>query len=91
METTRDILERALAIAPELAPPEIRATRQPTVEDLYSIIIEEGTGLRPARHGGVRLEVEWAKLEGSSKKLPIVHNYGCAFRVRFPAGTDRSI
>ncbi|KAF9457141.1 hypothetical protein BDZ94DRAFT_1326481 [Collybia nuda] len=77
-ETTRDILERALVMAPELAPPEIRATRKPTIDDLYSIIIEEGTGLRPARHGGIRLEVEWAELKNDEKKLPIVHNYGHA-------------
>ncbi|KAG6850028.1 hypothetical protein H0H93_002232 [Arthromyces matolae] len=41
-ETTRDILNRALSLAPELAPPEIRDVRPPSVEDLLPIVIEEG-------------------------------------------------
>ncbi|KAJ7669020.1 D-amino-acid oxidase [Mycena rosella] len=74
-ETTLDILKRGLAFCPELAPPEIRAQREPALEDLQSIIIEEGCGLRPARKGGIRLEVEWADSHGQ-KKVPVVFNYG---------------
>ncbi|KAJ7070310.1 hypothetical protein B0H15DRAFT_968671, partial [Mycena belliarum] len=73
-ETTLDILKRGLALCPELAPPEIRAQREPVLEDLQSIMIEEGTGLRPGRKGGIRLEVEWAT--GRDRKVPIVFNYG---------------
>ncbi|KAF8067739.1 D-amino-acid oxidase [Lyophyllum atratum] len=69
-ETTRDILERALALCPEIAPPEIRAVREPGLEDILPIVIEEGCGLRPGRKGGIRLEVE------ERKEVPIVHNYG---------------
>ncbi|KAJ7057803.1 D-amino-acid oxidase [Mycena amicta] len=69
-ETTLDILKRGLALCPELAPPEVRARREPTLEDLQSIIIEEGCGLRPARKGGIRLEVEWVQ------NVPVVYNYG---------------
>ncbi|KAJ7669024.1 D-amino-acid oxidase [Mycena rosella] len=74
-ETTLDILQRGFALCPELAPPEIRAQREPVLEDLQSIIIEEGCGLRPARKGGIRLEVEWANGQ-DQKKVPIVFNYG---------------
>ncbi|KAJ7871319.1 hypothetical protein B0H13DRAFT_1634268 [Mycena leptocephala] len=76
-ETTLDILERSFALCPELAPPEIRAQREPVLEDLQPIIIEEGCGLRPARKGGIRLEVEWVAAPlGEEKKIPIVFNYG---------------
>ncbi|KIP11903.1 hypothetical protein PHLGIDRAFT_63002 [Phlebiopsis gigantea 11061_1 CR5-6] len=73
-ETTTEILERALALCPELAPPEVRAQRSPTVDDLRSIIIEEGCGFRPARKGGVRLDVEF--ITAGSREIPMVFNYG---------------
>lgn len=47
-----------LAIFPELAPPEVRATWAPTVGDVLPLVIEEGCGLRPAKKDGIRLEVE---------------------------------
>ena len=75
-ETTTEILTRALALCPELAPPEVRATRQPIVDDLRPIVIEEGCGFRPVRKGGIRLDGFWH--EGSSGKIPIVCNYGYA-------------
>ncbi|PCH44726.1 D-amino-acid oxidase [Wolfiporia cocos MD-104 SS10] len=75
-ETTEDILARCLAFCPQLAPPEIRAQRAPTVDDLRPLIIEEGVGLRPARKSGLRLEVEWLEIPDKRRKLPIVHNYG---------------
>jgi len=58
-----------------LAPPEICAVREPTVDDLLPLIIEEGCAFRPVRKGGVRLEVEWfgTRME---KKIPVVYNYG---------------
>ena len=69
-------MKRGFALCPELAPPEIRAHREPVLEDLQSILIEEGCGLRPARKGGIRLEVEWA--DGpDQRKVPVVFNYGC--------------
>ncbi|KAJ7218306.1 D-amino-acid oxidase [Mycena rebaudengoi] len=73
-ETTLDILKRGLALCPELAPPEIRAQRDPTLADLQPVIIEEGCGLRPARKGGIRLEVEWSVCK--DQKVPVVFNYG---------------
>ncbi|KAJ7593507.1 FAD dependent oxidoreductase [Mycena floridula] len=74
-EITEDILKRAFALCPELVPPEIRAERDPTIEDIRAIIIEEGCGLRPARKDGIRLDVEW--IEGIGKgRVPIVFNYG---------------
>lgn len=72
--TTTEILERAFALCPELAPPEIRAQRTPTVDDLRPIVIEEGCGFRPSRKGGVRLDVDWIK--GTSGDIPVVLNYG---------------
>jgi hypothetical protein len=73
-ETARDILERNLSMCPELAPPEVRAEREPTVEDI--VVIEEGCGLRPGRTGGIRLEVEWSEAVKGERKVPIVYNYG---------------
>jgi len=75
-ETMRDILERAVVLCPELAPPEIRTERKPTVDDVLLHVVGEGCGLRPARKGGVRLEIEWTEGVGGRGKVPIIHNYG---------------
>lgn len=63
-------------MVPELAPPEIRSVRKPTVDDLLPLVVEEGCGLRPARNGGIRLEVQWAKSARGKARIPVVHNYG---------------
>ncbi|KZT08038.1 D-amino-acid oxidase [Laetiporus sulphureus 93-53] len=75
-ETTEDILQRCLALCPELAPPEVRAQRAPTVDDLRALIIEVGVGLRPARKSGLRLETVWVSASIDGRKLPAVLNYG---------------
>ena len=75
-EITKDILNRVFILCPELTPPEVRAVREPKVEDLLSLIVEEGCGLRPARTGGVRIEVEWFEDVRGQRKVPVVHNYG---------------
>ncbi|KZT50587.1 nucleotide-binding domain-containing protein [Calocera cornea HHB12733] len=75
-ETTRDILERTLAIAPEIAPPHAReGGRTPTVEDVESIVIETGCGFRPGRKGGVRLEPD-VMTNGEGRAIHIVYHYG---------------
>ncbi|KAH9053180.1 nucleotide-binding domain-containing protein [Lactarius vividus] len=82
-ETTINILERGLALYPELAPPSVRDEREPTVEDLKPLIIEEGCGLRPARKDGIRIQSEWIAIPGSeSHVVPIIHNYGYDFHQR---------
>ncbi|KAG6878040.1 hypothetical protein C0992_008731 [Termitomyces sp. T32_za158] len=73
---TRDILERTFKMCPELAPPEIRAEREPTIEDVLPLVIEEGCGLRPGRIGGIRLDVEWRVAREGDVSIPIVFNYG---------------
>lgn len=75
-EITDDILTRVLALSPELASPEVRAHREPAIDDLKAIMIEEGCGFRPAREGGIRLEVEWVEAAKGSGKVPVVFNYG---------------
>ncbi|KAF9259598.1 D-amino-acid oxidase [Marasmius fiardii PR-910] len=75
-ETTEDIVQSAFEICPELAPPEIRAQRTPTVEDVKAIVLESGCGLRPARKGGVRLETLFFQLEDDKKEVPVITNYG---------------
>ncbi|KAI0060748.1 D-aspartate oxidase [Artomyces pyxidatus] len=76
-ETTIDILQRGLALCPELAPPSVRAERTPTIDDLKPLIVEEGCGLRPGRKGGIRLESERVAVPGAhGRKVPVVHNYG---------------
>ena len=82
-EQTSDVLERALQLCPQLAPPEIRSVREPTVEDLLPLIIEEGCGFRPVRKGGVRLEVEWFGTR-TGGKVPVVYNYGWVYGSLFP-------
>lgn len=74
-EITEDILKRAFALCPELAPPEIRSQREPTIDDVRPNILEEGCGFRPARKNGIRLEVLW--FEGLGKgRVPVICNYG---------------
>ncbi|KAE9396463.1 nucleotide-binding domain-containing protein [Gymnopus androsaceus JB14] len=80
-EITERILTGALKLHPALAPPEIRAVREPTVDDLRPLIVDVGVGFRPYRHGGVRVGVEWMEstsgfLKEKGKKVPVVFNYG---------------
>ena len=75
--TTTDILRRGLALCPELASPLVREEREPLIDDLRSILLEEGCGLRPARKSGIRLETEWFDVPGrKERKIPVIHNYG---------------
>lgn len=46
------------------------------MEDLLPLVVEEGCGLRPARTGGVRIELEWFEDTKGQRKVPVVHNYG---------------
>lgn len=70
-ETTTDILQRGFALCPELAPPSIRAQREPTVDDVRAIIQEEGCGLRPARKGNkVRIDITYRG------NIPVICNIG---------------
>jgi len=75
-ETTQDILERAFALCPELASPDIRVERKPTIDDVFPHIVSEGCGLRPARKSGIRLEVEWTEGISGRGRVPVIHNYG---------------
>ncbi|PCH44730.1 D-aspartate oxidase [Wolfiporia cocos MD-104 SS10] len=75
-ETTDDILRRCLSLCPELAPPEIRSQRAATLEDLRPLILEVGCGLRPARNGGIRLDVEWVDRGKGGGNIPLILNYG---------------
>jgi len=65
-------------LVPELAPLGNCAARKPTVDDLLPLIVEEGCGLRPARKGGIKLEMEWAEAVRENGRIPVVHNYGWA-------------
>ena len=73
---TTEILERCLALAPELIPPEIREKRKGTIEDLRALIVEEGCGFSPQRKGGIRLDVEWIPGRKGQGQIPMVCNYG---------------
>ncbi|KAI0777177.1 D-amino-acid oxidase [Trametes elegans] len=75
-ETTTDILQRCLALCPELVPAAIRAERPGTIDDLRPLILEEGCGFRPQRKDGIRLDVEWVPGSQGQGKVPVVHNYG---------------
>jgi hypothetical protein len=81
-ETKTAILEKALTLWPEIAPPDARRDgRAPTVGDLYPLIVEEGVGLRPEREGGIRIEAEW--VEANGVKAPVVFHYGFVARFAF--------
>ena len=43
---------------------------------MLPLILEEGCGLRPARAGGVRIEVEWFEDVRGKREVPVVYNYG---------------
>lgn len=75
-EITKDILDRALKLCPELSPNYSSSPGSTLgVEDLEDIIIEEGCGLRPARKGGIKLETEFHSTE-MGNKIPVVYKYG---------------
>lgn len=60
----------------------MREEREPSIEDLRSILLEEGCGLRPARKGGIRLETEWFEVPRTKqRKIPVIHNYGSVIPV----------
>ena len=69
------MLKRGLALCPELAPPELRASRTPTIEDILPIVKEEACGLRPMRKDGVRIELAYLSA-CNGRKIPVVYNYG---------------
>ena len=72
-----DILERALELCPELAPPDLRDKDKLTLSDFAGIFKGVGCGLRPARNGGLRLETEWHAVPNKSgQEIPVIHNYG---------------
>ncbi|KAJ9122405.1 hypothetical protein QFC22_001828 [Naganishia vaughanmartiniae] len=76
---TTDILERCIAMAPDLIPVTKSRDRDPKVlvEELRKLVVEEGAGLRPARKGGVRIESEDLVLGGAGNEvIPLVHHYG---------------
>ncbi|KAF9011813.1 hypothetical protein BDQ17DRAFT_1344887 [Cyathus striatus] len=75
-ETRIDIIERILTIYPDIAPPEVRAERAPTVEDILPIIVDDACGFRPGRKDGVRLEVEWFERPKSNKKFLLCTTMG---------------
>lgn len=74
-EISEDILRRGFELAPELAPP---GTENPTIDSVRPLIRYEGCGLRPARKGGIRFEVECVtEIAGrGDEKVPLVHQYG---------------
>ncbi|GEM11570.1 D-amino-acid oxidase [Rhodotorula toruloides] len=69
-ELAQDIKTRCLALCPELLPPH---KRNGTTDDLT--VLENAVGLRPTRHGGIRLELD-SLPSRQGGRLPVVHNYG---------------
>ncbi|TKY84973.1 hypothetical protein EX895_006053 [Sporisorium graminicola] len=70
-ETTQRILERCLALVPQLVDPQKRtALAKARVEDIDVVAVN--VGLRPARRGGVRLERAKEDVDG----VRVVYSYG---------------
>nr|ALM22243.1 D-amino acid oxidase [Phyllozyma linderae] len=72
-ETASEILARGLKLCPALLPEAKRASMR--VEDID--VVEHGCGFRPARKGGVRIELDHVAAP-DGRSLPLVHNYGHA-------------
>ena len=65
------------SLCPELAPPDVRASRTPTAEDILPTIVkEEACGLRPIRKDRVRIELEHLSSPRNGRQIPVVYNYG---------------
>ena len=75
-QTTTEILERCLDLCPELAPPDVRIRRAPTIDDLRPLIVEVTCGLRPMCVGGVKMEVEYINGRAQGSKIPMLSDYG---------------
>lgn len=80
IETGRAIMAHALALMPDLLPPDVRKRNSengvaPSVADLEPLVIEHGCGLRPARKGGIRVEGS-THTTAEGKTFPVVYNYG---------------
>lgn len=87
------ILQDCFKLIPELAGPEIivegNTKRARTWKDIE--IVSHNVGLRPARKGGVRVELEERQLPGivsekRNDKVAVVHAYGIG-----PAGFQASL
>lgn len=64
-------------MCPEIAPPEARKEREPTVDDIIPLIVEENVGFRPTNPvSNFRLDVELREGSKGRPKIPIVYNYG---------------
>ncbi|KAJ3110512.1 hypothetical protein HDU96_006516 [Phlyctochytrium bullatum] len=64
MEIARGIMERCIAVCPELV-----------VNGKLPEIVEHSVGLRPTREGGVRLDAQYAKT-ASGREILLINNYG---------------
>ncbi|KAJ3123691.1 hypothetical protein HK101_006302 [Irineochytrium annulatum] len=64
MKSAQGILERCIAICPELV-----------VNGKLPEIVEHSVGLRPSREGGVRLDAQYEKTK-SGREVLLIHNYG---------------
>ena len=65
------------SLCPELAPPDVRASRTPTAEDILPTIVkEEACGLRPIRKDRVRIELEHLSSNTLNGQKILWSNYG---------------
>ena len=69
VETSDDILKRAIEIRPLLA----HASGPNSHVDIKTLVKAEVVGFRPTRQMGIRLERE---ATSSRNSVPIIHNYG---------------
>lgn len=70
-ETTKRILERCIALVPQLVDPKkTTGLTKPRVEDID--VVGVNVGLRPARRGGVRLERALQDID----EVKVIYNYG---------------
>lgn len=61
---------------PGLVPPHLRVEgREPSPEDLDSIIVRDVVGFRPTRRSGLRLE-RGNNIIVNELAIPVLHNYG---------------
>lgn len=78
---TERILKECLAFAPELLPEGVDASAPDAWKKIQ--VVRENIGLRPAREGGARVELDTHPIEMRGRPVGVVHAYGIGTLTHF--------
>lgn len=82
-QVTERIMKDAVQVAPELLPPHVDARNPDAWKALE--VVRVNVGIRPAREGGARVELDTNALDVGTRKVGVIHAYGIG-----PAGYQAS-